>query len=229
MVTSSPTKTNTVLSRIFYEKTRLRPDMAFERAILESDRCLLSKHPKVFQLFDSPVFIVGEKKGSNMLAAATRVLFEGNLKKVWSKERDIYQYNLVFYYNGDKPRIGEECVCNDLESTKLGSRFDRISFLFDRVKRDTEHGVFTRTNQCVDEVARSALRQAKVTVIEDVDEYVKEFSGFSDLVLDNFRSIFRHYAALCSFIFSTFSVHWLVNLVKPIDLTKLFCWRSNRL
>ena len=48
LIISSPTKN--ILSRIFYEKTRLRPDMVEERAIFGIDRCLLSRQPEMIKV-----------------------------------------------------------------------------------------------------------------------------------------------------------------------------------
>ena len=55
MIVSSPTKN--ILGRI-YEKTKLRPDMVNERAILEGDRCLSGREPKMASLITSDIFLV---------------------------------------------------------------------------------------------------------------------------------------------------------------------------
>ena len=104
MIVSSSTKN--VLWRIFHEKTRLRPDMARERAILENDRCLLPsdyvKITKIMQISD--IFIVGERTIANILLPSLYML-EGIFKKLWIPEK-IYEYNQVVYYNRDKQWIG---------------------------------------------------------------------------------------------------------------------------
>ena len=104
LIVSSRTKN--VLRRIFHEKTRLRPDMARERAILENDRCLLPsdyvKITKIIQISD--VFLVGERTLANLLLTSLSML-EGLLKKLWIPEK-IYEYNNVVYYNRDKQWIG---------------------------------------------------------------------------------------------------------------------------
>lgn len=54
MITSNPNK-NTILSRIYNEKTRLHPDMREEREFLQSDRCLFDIDIKVLRLINSEV------------------------------------------------------------------------------------------------------------------------------------------------------------------------------
>ena len=105
LIISSPTKN--ILSSIFYEKTRLRPDMVEERAILGKDRCLFTRDRMVTQLLDSEFYLFGERKLGTMLMGIP-FLVGAMPKKLWLNERDIYEYNLVIYYNREKPRIGKE-------------------------------------------------------------------------------------------------------------------------
>ena len=105
LITSSPTKN--ILSRIFYEKTRLRPDMVEERAILGKDRCLITRDRLVMQLLDSEFYLFGERKLGTLLMGVP-LFVEAMPKKLWLNERDIYEYNLVIYHIREKPRIGKE-------------------------------------------------------------------------------------------------------------------------
>ena len=102
MIISSPTKN--ILSRIFQEKTRLGPDMTKERELFEGENCLISRDYKMTQLFSSEIFLVGERHTADLLMS-TFEGFEGIFNKLWISET-IYEYNLVAYYNGDKPEIG---------------------------------------------------------------------------------------------------------------------------
>ena len=105
LIASSPTKN--ILWRIFNEKTRLRPDMIKEREIIERDRCLLFRDPKMIQLLRSDIFLVGETTAGNLLMSSS-YLFEEMSNKLWVNQRSFYEYNLVIYYNSDKSRIGRE-------------------------------------------------------------------------------------------------------------------------
>lgn len=39
---------------------------------------------------------------------AASFMFEGLFEKVWSLEDNIFEYAVMFYYNGDRPRVGRE-------------------------------------------------------------------------------------------------------------------------
>lgn len=49
---------------------------------------------------------------------------------------------------------------------------------------------------------------------EKFKDFIDKFTGFSDLVLDNFRSIFQLYAFFCSIAFVAFCVHRSFGLIK---------------
>ena len=106
MISSSSVKN--VLSKVYYEKTRLRPEMARERAILKSDFCLLSiDSPLIYDLLNSDFFLFGERKGGNYLLANS-FMFEKLFNRVWLNEKPVFEYNLVIYHNRDKgPRLGK--------------------------------------------------------------------------------------------------------------------------
>lgn len=103
---SSPTKN--ILSRIFNEKMRLRPEMVEERETLDDNFCLISRTQKVFQFFKFDFFILVPRITANIFVAMIDS-FDGLLGKVWISEKAIYQYNLVIYYTlrsqGNKKRI----------------------------------------------------------------------------------------------------------------------------
>lgn len=90
MIISSPTKN--ILSKI-YAKTRLGPNMKKEREILNEDRCLIGRSPKMFELLHSPILLVGERKAADTLLASA-FLAESFLTKIWLNQRSkIYEYN----------------------------------------------------------------------------------------------------------------------------------------
>ena len=104
MVVSSPTKN--ALTRI-YEKTRLRPDMAAEKAALKKDRCLLNYGPiEITEILKSDrIFFVGERRIADLVLGAPFV-FESMYKKLWVNGRNIFEFNQVIYFHKDKPRLG---------------------------------------------------------------------------------------------------------------------------
>ena len=82
------------------------------------------------------------------------------------------------------------------------------------VLRNTENGLISRTYDCADQSAQSNCRASKLSLLESLDAYIEEYSGFSDLVLDNFRFIFLYYFLACSLAFVAFDAHHLVKFVK---------------
>ena len=93
MVTSSPTIKNTLYK--VYERTKLRPDMTKERAILETERCLVTRQHKMFYLLCSTNFVfIGERLMANLCLAAASMI-EGIFKAAWLNERTIYEYRQV--------------------------------------------------------------------------------------------------------------------------------------
>ena len=102
---SSRDKKN-IISKIFYEKTRLRSDMAKERNILGGDRCLLSKDPtKISKLLNSDVYLVAERNLADFFLSGT-FLVSGALKKLWISESRIFEYKKVIYYHAEKTDVG---------------------------------------------------------------------------------------------------------------------------
>ena len=71
--------------------------------------------------------------------------------------------------------------------------------------------------KCAHHNSRAACRTEGVSLFQNLDEYIKENSGqFSDLVLNNFWSIFFSYFVACFIAFSAFCVHNLVKFVKNV-------------
>ena len=87
-------------------------------------------------------------------------------------------------------------------------------FSLNRILRNTENGLIWRTYDCADKLIRANCRASKVTMFETLEQFIDETTGFSDLVLDNFRFIFLYYFLFCSLVFVAFGVHHLVKLVK---------------
>ena len=106
MTTSAPTN-GSILSKIYYEKTKLRPDMV---KILKRDRCLLNTQTadsRTATILNSEFYLVGATKASDMLLGMP-FLVTALPKKLWFIRRNIYNYNLVLYYRREKERIGQE-------------------------------------------------------------------------------------------------------------------------
>ena len=98
MVANSPARKN-ILSRIFDEKTRLRDDMAKERAMLKGDRCLPPRSPEMFDLMNSDVFLVGPGTSMDLLLITSSFLFGRPFKSMWITEKKITEYPMVLYYS----------------------------------------------------------------------------------------------------------------------------------
>ena len=73
MIASSPNKN--LLWRIFDEKTRLRPDQIEEKQIVENERCLVPRDPKIVALLKTDAFVVGDRKMVDTFVE-TSLLFE---------------------------------------------------------------------------------------------------------------------------------------------------------
>ena len=106
MITSSPVKN--LLSRVYYNKTLLRPDMLKERELFNGDHCWISKElQKMLPLLESDVFLLAERKIANLLLSIP-IIVDQIPKRIWLNERSIFEYPLVVYYHREKPRIGWE-------------------------------------------------------------------------------------------------------------------------
>ena len=91
-----------------------------------------------------------------------------------------------------------------------------------------ENGLAARLFDCIDKAARASCRRNEILMFETLEAYIDEYSGFSDLVLDNFRSIFLYYFLFCSLVFAAFSMYHLANLakrrIKKRIILKLSSW-----
>ena len=103
---ASSSSKNSLLRKIYYEKSRLRPEMKMLRE-LYGDRCWVTLDRKIMQLvLANGIYVLGPKDVGNLLMSIGS-LVKSFFTKVWLIEK-IYEYNLVFYYNPDKPRIAWE-------------------------------------------------------------------------------------------------------------------------
>ena len=93
-----------------------------------------------------------------------------------------------------------------------------IPFL-NRVIAHTEAGLIQKTYDCFEKLASSACRFSGIAVIQNLDEYLREYSDFSDLALDNFRHMFACYAIFCSLVLIAFCGHRLVKLAKKVKFS----------
>lgn len=112
----------------------------------------------------------------------------------------------------DRSNVGLQENCfNILLSHSKSQSF----FLLNRTMRHLEAGLFKRLYEgCIEQVGRDSFRASKMRLFESLEAYVNEYSGFSDLVLDNFWPIFRYYFFICSLVFVTFCAHHLTKLIE---------------
>lgn len=105
MIASMPR--NSVLFKVYNEKTRLREDMAKEeREIIKKDHCIVGRDASIYGLLGMDAFILAERKAVSTILVNS-YLFERFFTKIWLHERPVYEYAQVIYYNRDKdPRIG---------------------------------------------------------------------------------------------------------------------------
>ena len=107
MITSSPNRD--VLSRIFYEKTLLKPEMEMERKMLGEERCLIGRNIPMTKLLEASLddfFLVMQRQTRNTLLGSSFLL--GRVfKMMWISEKKVYEYPKVYYYDGNKPEIGK--------------------------------------------------------------------------------------------------------------------------
>ena len=74
---------------------------------LYGDRCWVTPDRKIMQLaFAKGIYVLGPKDVGNLLMSIGS-LVKSFFTKVWLVEK-VHEYNQVFYYNPDKPRIAWE-------------------------------------------------------------------------------------------------------------------------
>lgn len=81
-----------------------------------------------------------------------------------------------------------------------------------------EHGISSKLTQCFDRVTKEACRVSGVLVFRDLDKFVESRSGFSNLVLDNFRFILLYYFLFCSMVFVAFCLQSFTKCTKMIRI-----------
>ena len=64
-----------------------------------------------------------------------------------------------------------------------------------------------RMYKCVDETAKASCRTSKIDLFGNLEQFINEYSGFSDLVFENFQSIFIYYGLFGALLFVAFCVH----------------------
>ena len=79
-----------------------------------------------------------------------------------------------------------------------------------RVLNHFENGMVGSMYDCFEKEAMATVRRSNVSYFESLEEYIEEYSGFSDLDLENFRYIFLYYFLFGSLIFIVFLMHRLV-------------------
>lgn len=160
--------------------------------------CLLPKKIEMFDLLKDPkIFLLDERKSVDFILAAS-LLFEQMIQKVWLKAKIVdFEINLVLLYNPDKPSIGK------------------------MVLRNSEAGIISRSYDCIDTAARASCRSSKISLFESLESYTEFSSGFTDLVVENFKYILLNYFLVCSLVFVAFGLHHLIKIAKS---SPTFLW-----
>lgn len=87
---------NTVLSKIFYQKTLLKDDHVGLKKSLKNTRCILSHTLDHYRLFrDDMILVTSQIEGKVFLMALSELAM---VKKIWLLDRNIQDYNVVIYY-----------------------------------------------------------------------------------------------------------------------------------
>lgn len=74
-----------------------------------------------------------------------------------------------------------------------------------------------RMYECISKQSSSALRGAEISVFAKVKDFIEEFSGFSNLALDNFRFLIFYYFLFGFLVFVVaFGYRGLVMVTKTI-------------
>lgn len=94
-------------------------------------------------------------------------------------------------------------------------------FVFPSIRRHSENGLWNRMFDCTDSAAKAACRALKITVFETKEQYINDFSGSPDLVLNNFYFIFLYYFLFCSLIFAAFILHHLAKFISGRTFVRL--------
>lgn len=64
-----------------------------------------------------------------------------------------------------------------------------------------------RMVDCIEKEAKESFRRNEIRLFSNLDEYLDEYSRFSDLVLDNFRFVFLYYFLFALLVISIAFVH----------------------
>lgn len=208
-----------VLSRIFSEKTFFPEEMTFERQLVKSKRCLLQRDPSLEGLLKSQkVFFLGSQTSLNFVLAFMVMFDKVREKGIWISGESLFEYSLVGYYSRrhfyNRQRYDNMWVSprsfsahNSCKSKQIWAFF---LFLFQKSGFGyLESGLFDNVKQC--QQGNSEITAGyNLKVFKGISEFVGSKSGFSNLVLGNFRTIFVGYFAICSLIFLAFCLHHLV-------------------
>lgn len=109
LAADSPSRS--LLSRIYYEKTKLRSDMHEERKFFKEGRCIFPRTLSAGAPLDMDAYLVLERNQGNLLMS-TGFMMDGLARKnaIWILGKGIFDYNKVFYYSlkqkGNDQRIG---------------------------------------------------------------------------------------------------------------------------
>ena len=87
-------------------------------------------------------------------------------------------------------------------------------FLLNSLTRHIESGIFRKMFDCLDKTAIGCARSAKIELFDSLASYVENYSGFSNLVFENFKHIFIYYGLICSLVFAAFCVHHLIKFLE---------------
>lgn len=87
-----------------------------------------------------------------------------------------------------------------------------------------ENGLTANMYECASSCAAEPSWMPMVKVFRTLNDYVSQHSGFANLTLDNFRTIFLLHFSICFLVFIAFSMHHLVKFVKSRVLFFQWLW-----
>lgn len=93
---------NSILFRIYDEKSKFTEGYEFEQGTVKNERCIMKKSMAMSVLSESRVFFVLTKVTAYFLL----LFFShfGIVNKIWQSTEPIFEVNLVFYYSLTKKR-----------------------------------------------------------------------------------------------------------------------------
>lgn len=216
---------NTILSKLFYEKTELKGDqIRKKKSYFKSDHCLfgttmqslqaiqndlLNRDPVLMRAFKNALFVVLESEFNFYLMFISQLNF---LNEIWLLKKGIQEFNAVLYYNLRNPINTKMAVKMYVISCILAfhSRFFKTDFciFLDRNYHYYESGLNNMVIDCMNTNTK-IMYEKHLKVFDSVDSLINSYSSFSDLVFINFRTTFCIYFFLLVSFLSVFVISGL--------------------